>query len=352
MSTPRKAIVAAAAMWLAAATAGACDVPVWVMALREWPREPYRVGYFYRGKASPADAEANALLERLSAGKQGKVNLTFSKVDVAKIADLPADALGRLIWEHGPKDKLPCHVIITPRGAELFAGRLKADDVRQLTGSPLVAKIAEPLSKGGLALLILQGPDQAANAAARKVVDEALAGAAEHGLEMTTLTVRRDDPKQRWLVRQLLAVEDDLAGLRAPMVFAAFGRGRVLPPCVGKGVTPDHITADIEFLTGPCACEYRSGVGLSLVTNFDWVAALPADLPEYSEGSEGPYRSALVELGDETEAPGPPAPAPTPAAAPPRRFVLSWLWVAVALAAGAILAGGAVVVVLGRREHQ
>ena len=343
-------MAAAAALYLAAATAGACDVPVCVMALREWRREPYRVGYFYRGEASPADAQANALLERLAAGKQGKVNLSFNKVDVAKIADLPADDLGRLIWEHGPKDNLPCHVIITPRGAEMFAGRLEADDVRQLTGSPFVAKLAEPLSKGGLALLILQGGDQAANAAARKVVDEALAALAEHELEMTTLTVRRDDPKQRWLVRQLLAVEDDLTSLPGPMVFAAFGRGRVLPPCVGKGVTPDNVTADIEFLSGPCLCDYRSGVGISLVTDLDWVAALPADLPEYWGGSEDPYRSALVELDDEPGAPRPPAAAPTPGAASPPLFLSSWLWAALVLVAGGVIVGGAVVVVLGRRE--
>ena len=341
-------MAAAAALYLAAATAGACDVPVCVMALREWRREPYRVGYFYRGEASPADAQANALLERLAADKEGKVNLSFSKVDVAKIADLPADDLGRLIWEHGPKDNLPCHVIITPRGAEMFAGRLEADDVRQLTGSPFVAKLAEPLSKGGLALLILQGGDQAANAAARKVVDEALAALPEQELEMTTLTVRRDDPKQRWLVRQLLAVEDDLTSLPGPMVFAAFGRGRVLPPCVGKGVTPDNVTADIEFLSGPCLCDYRSGVGISLVTDLDWVAALPADLPEYWEGSEDPYRSALVELDDEPGAPRPPAPAR--AAAPPPLFLSSWLWAALVLVAGGVIVGGAVVVVLGRRE--
>jgi hypothetical protein len=182
-------------------------------------------------------------------------------------------------------------------------------------------------------------------------VDEALAARTEAELEMTTLTVRRDDPKQRWLVRQLLAVEDDLASLREPMVFAAFGRGRVLPPCVGKGVTPDNVTADIEFLIGPCVCEYQSGVGISLVTNLDWVAAMPADLPEYSEESEDPYRSALVELDDEPDAPPPPAPAPAPAAAPPPRLVFAWPWVAGILAAVAILAGGAVVVVLGRREQ-
>ena len=50
-------MAAAAALYLAAATAGACDVPVCVMALREWRREPYRVGYFYRGEASPAGTE-------------------------------------------------------------------------------------------------------------------------------------------------------------------------------------------------------------------------------------------------------------------------------------------------------
>jgi len=70
MCTPRKAM-AAAALWLAAGTAGACDVPVIVVALHEWQRQPYYAVYFYRGRASPADTEVYALLERLSAGKAG-----------------------------------------------------------------------------------------------------------------------------------------------------------------------------------------------------------------------------------------------------------------------------------------
>ena len=89
-------------------------------------------------------------------------------------------------------------------------------------------------------------------------------------------------------------------------------------------------------------------MGISLVTNLDWEAALPADLPEYSEGSEDAYRSALVELDD-----GPRAPAAVPpAAAAPPLFLSTWVWVALALAAGAVIVGGTVVLVLGRREQQ
>ena len=48
-------------------------------------------------------------------------------------------------------------------------------------------------------------------------------------VEIAVVRIRRDDPSEQWLVRTLLAVEDDLTDFTEPMVFAVYGRARALP---------------------------------------------------------------------------------------------------------------------------
>ena len=96
-------------------------------------------------------------------------------------------------------------------------------------------------------------------------------GQARFGL----VEVRRDDPAEKWLVRQALSVESDLAGFDSPMVFPVFGRGHVMEPYLGKGITTANLAEVAAFMRGPCACEVKdSSAGVDLLTDQDWVAAL------------------------------------------------------------------------------
>jgi hypothetical protein len=124
------------------------------------------------------------------------------------------------------------------------------------------------------------------------------AAAAPKGLKVAVLKVSRDDAAEKWLVRSLMAVEPDLEKLTAePMVFAIYGRGRAMPPCVGKGITAENLTDCLEFLAGPCSCMVKEeNPGVDLLMRWDWEAtaeAMAADDEELGGGLAGDRAVAL-----------------------------------------------------------
>ncbi len=259
---------------LLSAPTRACDVPVYRFALEYWQRDPYYVTYFYRGRPDPADAEANAVLRRLAEGRESKLNLVFSAEDVDKIDHLPASAGERYLWKQHRPATLPAHTIISPREVVLFSGRLGADEAKALA-SPDAARLSRMLGggKAGVFVLLRRGApaDNAAETLVRKAVG-LLRNEDQQDVDM--LVVRRDEHAERWLVRQLLGAAPHLSDKRGPMVFIAFGRGRVLQPFVGKDITVENLRAMVEFVTGPCSCTLQgSGMGVDLLTDFDWEAA-------------------------------------------------------------------------------
>jgi hypothetical protein len=214
------------------------------------------------------------------------------------------------------------YVVVTPLGGEMFRGPLRRDDVAALVDSPARAKMNAMLAGGKAGVLVLlTGKDRAANQAAQAVVEQVVRDAASGAiqppdvdptdadadkndarsndpakkdaakkdaakndaggddnksrtLEIGTVTVARDDPREAWLVRSLLQVEDELTERTEPMVFSVYGRGRANPPHVGKGITVEQLTAQVRFLLGPCACTIkRENPGADLITRYDWKAA-------------------------------------------------------------------------------
>jgi hypothetical protein len=265
----------AAGVVIAACAALACDTPVYEYTIQHWQRDRYYVHYFHEGKPAADDAQVNQYLERVARGTEGHVNLGFASVDVTKLGE--ASPLGqRRIWSRHKSDRLPFHVITSPRGGEVFAGRLDAQTSRTLVGSPKRTDLAEQLCEGRQGVLVtLLGPDQGENAAAQKTVSEIVARSRSENLDVGVLRVARDDARERWFVRQLLAVEDDLKDIPKPMVFGAFGRGYVLPPYLGKGITARNMAELVAFINGPCACEIKaSNPGADLLTDWDWEAHL------------------------------------------------------------------------------
>jgi hypothetical protein len=104
--------------------------------------------------------------------------------------------------------------------------------------------------------------------------------AAEDSIAQTTviklglLEVSRSNPAERWLIRAMMTVEPDLAGLvDQPMVFAVYGRARILEPYVGKGITVDNLAQLVEFVTGACSCQVKdANPGVDLLTTWNWDA--------------------------------------------------------------------------------
>jgi len=352
------------------ATARACDTPVYRYAMYNWAPSPFRVYYFYRGQPDKKDAEVNRLLAEKSGLAQrpldaqpiaaqpqvaqppsavqptaqaATANVVLETVDTGKkeeLDQLPEPV--RKAWEKHA-DKLPIHLVFTSWGDLIAAERLDAHAVHALIESPLRTKIAQSLSSGNAAVFLLfAGKDAAATAQAQKAAQEAIAQAAKGRLggdpaeespsasadsaatapsggtqdpaptrprqfKIGLVTLHRTDPAEKWLIQSLLTVERDMpevAGL--PMVFPVFGRGRVLAPCIGKGITVENLCGQLEVVTGPCSCTVRAqNPGVDLLFCWDWDATAEAmvreeqSLADQQAGEPGGLGAA--------EAGGPPA---------------------------------------------
>lgn len=269
---PGRAAAWAGAIALLLVVAGelrACDMPVWQYSLENWQRAPYHAYYLYAGAEDPADGEVNQYLSGLADG--GEVNLAYRSMDTA---DPTADANrheARLLARH-KAGALPTHVVLTPRGGELLAARLDLRTAKAVVDSPRRRWLAEQLSEGkeGLLLLLLSG-DQAENSAARDVVAQVVSEAAEEGRRLGSCELVRDDPKEVWVIRQLLALEEDLDDLDNAMVFGVFGRGHAMEPYLGGGIAAENIAGLVAFMHGPCTCDIlTSGMGMDLLTQWNW----------------------------------------------------------------------------------
>jgi hypothetical protein len=155
--------------------------------------------------------------------------------------------------------------------------------------------------------LLLTGSDAAENERAEKVVKEMVAAAASgklmtgedadaapapaqappneegaaapgKGLKLGLVKVAQTDAAETWLVRTLMAIDPDLKELSAqPMLFAVYGRGRAMPPCVGQGISTENLMECLEFLTGPCSCMIKDdNPGVDLLMRWDWEATAEA----------------------------------------------------------------------------
>jgi hypothetical protein len=314
-------------MATAAGMAAACDTPVYRYAMYRWEPAPYRVFYLYREQPAKADAAVLARLDALANGVPAQTagtNLRLQQVDVSKTDQLdllPEDARTR--WAGRVRREEPTFLVFTSWGAELYGGKLTAEDVNALLQSPVRTKIAERLEQDHLTvLLVLSGKDAADNKTAQQAVaelsaqvasgkiqlgaaptdSEDAAGGGEAGsggkvgsgaassvkpadatttaapkakpFRIATLALDRSDPAEVWLVRSLTSAEKEYPEyVGRAMVFPVFGRGRVLAPCVDKTLTVDALAKKIDVLAGACSCTVKDqNPGVDLLFTWDWDA--------------------------------------------------------------------------------
>ncbi len=298
------------ALLMLSACAYACDIPVYQYTMQAWERDSYEVIYVYKGTHAGSQRAVNERLRNLARGRIGSANIDFSEHD---LAGPPATdpGLRAALLKHQAK-KPPYHIVLTPKKADLHAGTLGMGDISPLIASAKRTELARQLAggvQGGLVLLRSGARDADARAAA--VVNETVTSFARQDIRIGRIAVDRTSQAEKWLVRQLLAVEGDLVELHEPMVFGVFGRGHALEPYVGAGITEANLTELIEFINGPCACEIKTtSAGMDLLTDFKW----PAELSGV-QVAERPLQSALFDVGEQD---APSAAKPTSTATPSR----------------------------------
>ncbi len=297
--------------------ARACDTPVYRYALESWPADNYRAVVIHRG---PLTAEARLLADHLQE-RAASANLSVQVVDLDWPPDELPEPVRNLDVSAGPR-LIVNYPTVTRIDGEAWSGALTPEAVEALLDSPLRRKVVSHLRAGETVWLLLESGTRGADEAAAKAVDENRPASPPS----VVLRVRRDDPAEAVLVRQLFGSEPDLAGLSEPMAFPVFGRGRVLYALVGAGVTAENVRKAAAFLGGDCSCTIkRDNPGTDLLLTADW-----GEL-KVVEG-RGDVEAAVIREGTgEALAKAAPGPAGGSRAA---------LWVAVAFAGGLVLLTG------------
>jgi len=316
------------ALLLAGATARACDTPVYAYTIQMWVPDPYRVYYFHSGREDPADREVNLFLAKTAEDPKAETNLRFESVDTSDPSAVGSGMVAK-VWGHNRSRKLPFHAIITPRGMTLAVERLTPASARAMLRSSKRENLANLLGQGKMGvLLLLLGPDAQENETARSVTQAAIAEAAKSGLDAGLLEIKRADASEKWLVRQMLCVEDDLNELSRTMLFGTFGRGHIIEPFVGRGITHENVLELIGFMSGPCSCEVKeTAPGTDLLMTCDWDERVAGWAEPAGYGTGGYTEIPVAELSvsppsapDQSRsapsAPTPPAPKLAPSPAP------------------------------------
>ncbi len=360
-------------VWTVPAPVRACTTPVYRYAMYNWEPTPYFIFYFHPGEIPAEDEKINESITKLAREGPPFANVLVEPVDVSKdeVEKLPKpvqDAWREHVGENAEGAE-PVHLVFTSWGAKLHAGRLDEAAVKAMVDSPLRAKIGKLLEEGCAAVMVLlPGAKEAENKQAEEVAKDLIAragagqipiesamfdpslypappsaqGSGEEGSEEDSedtpteeellaaasrlrvgfVKVDRSQKAEKWLFDSLMAVEPDLKELaEEPMIFFAYGRGRAMPPYVGKGINAENLTAELQFLASACSCFVKDqNPGVDLLMHWDWEStadAMAANDPTLSGGpfgygefypdesgnmvaSEEPEPSTQVALRDET----------------------------------------------------
>ncbi|HXG11653.1 MAG TPA: hypothetical protein VNK04_17995 [Gemmataceae bacterium] len=282
-------------LFLVAAPALACNVPVFRYALERWPADPYEVFVFHRGPLDPEAKAAVALLQKHAGGAGSPANLNLHLLDLDK--NEADEALLKWLQTQG-NPELPWMVVRYPLATGInvtvWSGRLSPAAATALLDSPVRREITKRIASGETAVwLLLECGDQKKDDAAARLLQTHLAKL-QTTLQLPELTdpvadriaptgpplrirfslirLPRSSPDEHMLIHMLLHSEEDLTDFTdEPMAFPVFGRGRALWALVGKGITEENIDEAGAFLVGPCSCEVkRQNPGTDLLMTADW----------------------------------------------------------------------------------
>jgi hypothetical protein len=266
-----------------------CNVPVFRYALERWTSDPYVAVVFHR---EPFSSDQQSTLDAIQKpGAGSTANLLLRPTDVSG----PMPAPFRDLWQAQPQSTLPWVVVRYPAEtgiqASLWTGPLSSDLATNLADSPARRELGRRLLAGDTAIWLLldsgdrQRDDELAsllNQESRKLAqtlelpklgpdDPEISALIPLRVAFSTLRVSRSDPAERFLVSQLVRWHPALIAETKAMLFPVFGRGRVLPPAVGEGISAQVIDTMARLLTGPCSCQIKEmNTGFDLLMATDW----------------------------------------------------------------------------------
>lgn len=136
----------------------------------------------------------------------------------------------------------------------LFSKYNDPEKLKNLISSPLRDKIAGELKAGKLCVLLyLKSDVKEKDDRGIETVKNALTNS-PFGEIIPLIELSRNNPGENHFISMLLNVEDDLKGIKEPMLFGIFGRFKALEPLLALGITEENINLMIDFLTADCSC--------------------------------------------------------------------------------------------------
>ncbi|MDP6554478.1 MAG: hypothetical protein QGF59_00175 [Pirellulaceae bacterium] len=312
-----RGLIGLLALLLTVGSSWACETPVYRYAMYRWQPTPYEVYSFHDDSNSEAHAAVEEAIADVSEGTDNRANVVFIPVNLT--ADPELNGLTpdiKAAWTSQKDRSLPSYLISTPYGVQIYSGKLDIGTIETLVESPARKLMAQQLEAGKIGvLLFLSGKDKKENERTKKILQglvkevgegkislysapsddaasEEESATANPGLELGLIEVKRDDKKEAWLVRSLLAMESDLPDESRPMVFLSYGRGRALLPYIGEGITRENLLREVEFISGACSCTVKEqNPGVDLLVRYDWDAASAALADRFGteEGNEGQF---------------------------------------------------------------
>lgn len=300
----RLVAVAMALTALGTSIVWACQVPVFRYALERWEADGYTV-VFTPGKSGELTAKETEAFDFLR--------------EAATSDEFPANLLVKLSVTPAADSEAATMALVYPqkvRGLEqspIWSGAASVENARKIFDSPARREIVKQILSGQSAVwLVVESGDAAldgkAVAAMETVIKDAPGtlkipdGVIEQSdidsiesptsapidpenilqsnvplkIDFGMIRISRDDPAEAVFLQMLLGLEADLGEFsKEPMVFPIFGRGRVLEPLIGRGVTRDNAMDYAGYLTGACSCEVKDqNPGMDLLVAANWDLAL------------------------------------------------------------------------------
>jgi hypothetical protein len=278
-------------MLLSATVLFACQVPVFRYALERWNPEAYPIVIVTPKPISESEKQSwlRDQPERFS-----------SYVRIEWLT--PSEIRDPVLREHWAASEDNAGLVATyyPEKSELrqtiaSVGALKETSLEEMLSSPARKEIANRLASGQSAVwVLLESGDKEKDEAARMALETQLTLDKEWlklptpeemeikpevldsvkiklRVDFSILNIKRDDPKETFLINSLLNSEEDLRAFEEPIVFPIFGRGLVLYALIGKGINGDTIRAASKFVCGPCSCQVKEqNPGFDLLLEHQW----------------------------------------------------------------------------------
>ncbi len=285
--------------------ASACSVPVFRYALERWPVSPYIALVIADAPLTAPEQDALSLIENASDAAADSLNLMVRQWTSEELAK---SSLAKALPEtEGGGTQL--HLLFPVSegiDAPIWSGSLTMPSARQIMNTPFRKSLAKKIIEGnsGVYILLESGnkarDDAVAKSLASHLIEVAEVLALPQGIIETDGSVTGEgppsyDPLDRlqsaiplkvafttmrlprkgvddMLVALLMSLETDLKEYSdQPMVFGVYGRGRVLPPLIGEGITLYNVGEVAAFLTGACSCQVKAlNPGVDLLLGHDW----------------------------------------------------------------------------------